>query len=526
MVHTLEKIKQRYSSSTITSNKKQYLLLFIFSCLIDISFGYIPNIVYSLTLFLLLLLIITINRKLYFVVTLFLTLLAALYFPIGQIFGRPDDAIISAAFFTDKNEANEFLSTIPWLYYVGSVLIVILWVFVVKLKLSAASFVTKRKKLLIFFIVISILSSPLKKVLFKSEPFSLSEIGFTPIKFLLEGYRNFTSIRNDFQEYKNTLNKKDTWKNVFAHPHYKTFIIVIGESVRSDFMHTYGFKINNTPFSDRSNGLFFENYLSAGGNTILSLTHTLAKYQSNAVQLENNILSLAKKAGFSTWWISNQGYLGVFDSLVSIIGESADKAVFLQLLDLARFKNAKDNELLPFVRNALHDSNNKPKLIVIHLIGSHPPVCKRVNSQFNVYFHSKELSCYVQSMRNTDTLLENIVSLAKSNSNSWSMMYFSDHGLAYTKNMLHHSDEFQQNYRVPMFIISSDDTQKRTITAYRSALNFPLLFSQWTGIHAQGLQTTCHYLSNEPCQNQNNTLLSDRTLKDVRTLPENLISDA
>ncbi|WP_260834509.1 hypothetical protein, partial [Escherichia coli] len=37
-----------------------------------------------------------------------------------------------------------------------------------------------------------------------------------------------------------------------------------------------------------------------------------------------NVVALAAKAGYSTWWISNQGKLGEHDTRISVIASDAD----------------------------------------------------------------------------------------------------------------------------------------------------------------------------------------------------------
>ncbi len=49
-------------------------------------------------------------------------------------------------------------------------------------------------------------------------------------------------------------------------------------------------------------------------------------------------------------------------------------------------------------------------------------------------------------------------------------MYFADHGVSFfekdTKKMrLAHNDKYKQNYQVPMFITSYDDTSRKFINA-------------------------------------------------------------
>ncbi|WP_323086858.1 sulfatase-like hydrolase/transferase [Providencia alcalifaciens] len=87
-------------------------------------------------------------------------------------------------------------------------------------------------------------------------------------------------------------------------------------------MHSYGFPIENTPFTDTIKGYIFDNYISASGSTNLSLSNTLSLYP----KMQNNIISLANKAGFKTFWISRQGTYGKHDGPVASIAKRATHA--------------------------------------------------------------------------------------------------------------------------------------------------------------------------------------------------------
>lgn len=506
------------------SQRATYLLLFLFSFGVDRSFGYCLRIFYPLTLLFILLLLLQFVRPLYRIVTVVLTLISALYFPIARVCGSPSYNSLVSAVYTNSEEAQGFLRTIPISYYVGSFVLLLLGIIGVRRRLTAP-FKKGYTVFMLMFVLISILYKPFKQVIAQGI-FEITAIGFTPIRFSREVYQAAYSIRDDHKKIKDSLATEDTWKVLSATPKYQNYILVIGESERKDLRHNYGFSIENTPFATQANGIFFDNYLSAGPSTVLSLTNTLARRHENDLQLHNNVISLAKKAGFYTYWISNQHYLGEHDTPISVMGKRADSPLFVKIVDPVRFSHAKDTVLLPFIQSALADTTtSKPKLIVVHLMGSHPPCQDRTDGQFDVYFYSKTLSCYIQSIRNTDRLLENITQSAKSTGDSWSLLYFSDHGLALRKEIFGHSDHYQENYRVPLFIISSDDTKKKHVTAYRSARHFPTLFSQWSGIQEPSLQSGCHYLSNTPCQDQTSVILANRTRTDISRLAVNLIKE-
>lgn len=303
------------------------------------------------------------------------------------------------------------------------------------------------------------------------------------------------------------LSEKDTFSPSITHHDYDTFVLIIGESARRDFMAAYGFPIKNTPFLSESNGILFNNFISAASSTQLSLTHTIASYP----QLANNIVSLANKTNFHTYWISNQGAVGVEDTPIASIGRKAQQSFFIKKTDSADDEYISDADLLPFINSAINDSYSK-KLIIVHLIGSHPPACARTNNHYDTFYQNARLSCYIQGIKETDKLLSNIrTKLIKSNS-KWSMMYFSDHGLSYTNRSkpkkldLAHNSKYKQNFEVPLFITSYDSKNREYITEQRSALNFMSLFSTWIGISEPKIDNSCKMISNEPCKNQDRVL--------------------
>ncbi|EMK3758740.1 sulfatase-like hydrolase/transferase, partial [Providencia rettgeri] len=122
---------------------------------------------------------------------------------------------------------------------------------------------------------------------------------------------------------------------------------------------------------------------------------------------------------------------------------------------------------------------------MIHLIGSHSPFCVRISNSYQQFYKSKDLSCYVQSIKNTDLLLSQIYSELLKSKNSWSMLYFADHGLSFIDNQqdLIHGDKRKQNFEVPLFITSSNSVDREIISAQRNGLNLFQLFAEWLGIN-------------------------------------------
>ncbi|WP_265511547.1 sulfatase-like hydrolase/transferase, partial [Providencia rustigianii] len=217
--------------------------------------------------------------------------------------------------------------------------------------------------------------------------------------------------------------------------------------------------------------------------------------------MPNNLITLANKAGFKTYWISRQGIFGRHDGPVASIAKRATENHFVggsQLIDDNVM--SQDAPVIPKFIESLNQPG-KHKLIVVHLIGSHSPFCERSFNAYDQFYKSDKLSCYVQTIKNTDLLLSQLQKILVKQNTSWSMLYFSDHGLSFIDNQedLIHGDKKRQNFEIPFFITSSDATQQEVISARRSAFSFLNLFAEWTGISEKHINTSCKMISNQEC---------------------------
>ncbi|HDL3288770.1 TPA: sulfatase-like hydrolase/transferase, partial [Mannheimia haemolytica] len=91
----------------------------------------------------------------------------------------------------------------------------------------------------------------------------------------------------------------------------------------------------------------------------------------------------------------------------------------------------------------------------------------------------------------TDELLKRVYDLLVKNQEnhqrSFSMVYLSDHGLSHEvskENIVIHNgkDRSKLHYDIPLFKISSDDTQRNEYKAFKSGLNFTNSIANWIGI--------------------------------------------
>ncbi|QCJ70587.1 hypothetical protein C9446_12430 [Providencia heimbachae] len=495
-------------------NYSKIALLFLFICLSHISLGFDFKIIYAISVFFLFLSINAI-RPLYTLLIILLALISAMYLPVAMLYGEPNFNIATSLLYTNKIESLEFASNIPYYYYLLSVAILALGFY-----LSRYQFKVKLTWKLVFvslFLIIFLQGA--FKSWSKEDEFSLANTGLPEVKFLKQSVQAIISSLSEKKKMDEMLKHQDDYPLLESHSNYDTYVLVIGESVRKDFMHSYGFEIANTPFLDNLKGKIFTNYISAAPATVPSLTNTIAEYS----KLQNNIVTLSNKANIHTYWLSNQGAIGENDSPIASIGKRANQSIFIKNGDYTSAEP--DYKLLPYINDAINEGKGTKKLIIVHLIGSHTPACKRTENKYDLFYLSNRVSCYVQSIKNTDELLHSVYDALKASNTKWSMMYFSDHGVSFSnkenrsKLDLIHGYSHKQNFEAPFFIASYDDQETEVIDARISGFDFLPLFTEWLGIdHYQN--PNCKMISNQNCKFNNRVLGFDNTLMNFDLLPD------
>lgn len=502
------------------------MCLFGFITLAHLSLGYQLKFIYVFSAFSILILLSNFNCLIYYTFIFSIGLIGVIYSPVGLTYGYPDVNSIGSLIYTNKNEAIEFISGLPLFTYLVVLVTIILMLLSLKVK------VTLKKShigFLSLFFVLSAFWSPVKGYI-KSDfdpDFNLLASGLPEVRFFSDIVESYNEVNSERVRFAEIIKQKDFWQPVVEEDKYETYIMVIGESVRKDFMGAYGFPYDNTPWLNKANAKIFTNYISSAASTQLSLTNSLALRNDNSIDLNNSIITLAKKAGFYTYWISNQGMKSAFDSPVALIGQQADSFNFLKSGSSDDRLYLPDDKLMPYIEKALM-SEKKKKLIIIHLMGSHPQACVRTNGKYDVFLQSEEISCYIKSIANTDKILSDIAFKANSHHSKWTMMYFSDHGLSYIdkgteRENLTHNDKNKQSFQVPFFITGSDYHHREEITAQRSGLYFLTLFSQWLGIREKNIPDDCNMLSNEKCSGQDNVITFKDEVKNYDKLDEDFL---
>lgn len=298
----------------------------------------------------------------------------------------------------------------------------------------------------------------------------------SPFIFWYKYSQKINAFKNETN--KHHLYQKD-WLN-FANQHItatddapQTHLLVISESLTSQNMGVCGYPRNTTPFihqHEHELTIFCEAY-SRYPTTIDAIKSMLTDIESNPhATPTQSLLGFAKVAGFKTFWISNQddAYLS------SLFGNFADERIYHNKLSGRSSFNI-DEEILPYVDYALKDTAHK-KLIIVHLIGSHPnysarypkrfaifPNDKKGSDHLNAHFDAHQISAVTRQYRDyydnsvvyQDWIFNELLHKIKSGTHPIrSLTFLSDHGneVGHEKDYAGHSHNTKAGYQVPIIL--------------------------------------------------------------------------
>lgn len=243
-----------------------------------------------------------------------------------------------------------------------------------------------------------------------------------------------------------------------------TIIVVIGESSSRNYMKVYtpSFPYDDTPWQDKESHnkdfIFFNHAYSSYVQTVPTLERALSErnqYDDKPFLESANILDIAKKAGYHTYWLSNQGVYGQYDTAISLMAKTAQTAKWAH--ESYEFSDKYDEALLPLLKNTVKPGQSN--FVVIHIMGSHIYYNDRYPHAFSKWKKGDVptgMEAYANSQLYTDWLLQQIFTYAKDHLNLQAMVYFSDHGESIT--LSHNPDIFNFDMtRIPFWMYLSPE---------------------------------------------------------------------
>lgn len=247
----------------------------------------------------------------------------------------------------------------------------------------------------------------------------------------------------DYISYNHDVSKeRDTFINVpvAASQNAPDVVLVIGESLRSDHLSLNGYERLTTPRLQKDTAVVAYPFVTTEPcYTHTSVPHIVTRADSihpDRKWEEQSFITLFKKAGFKTFWISNQDDASTYVYFMNEADTLQRANVNMSMYNFGN-KNL-DLDILPLVKNDLRDKNSKSKLFVIHSIGSHwyynthypdslaiykPEVNSRVLSDLS---QEQLINSYDNTILATDDFLSKLIDLFRKRNAI--LIYISDHG--------------------------------------------------------------------------------------------------
>ncbi len=495
-----------------------YFLLLAFSTAIFYALGMRHGIGAGIiTNFVSLLLAKRISHRFFLVYSVTLLLFTLFFLPNTLTYGALSLGMAMSVLETNPQEAYEYIISLPlksYLYCLGLILLFVFIIYIYNKIIQKNSHQGKRDNKMSLIIVsllflIGTFYKPIK-AFYQDDSFQRNYLSIYLSRSYYSPLRAFGTIQDLYWMYQNdkekliaAKNEPDTWEVLSVNPKYKNHVIIIGESATRGYHSLYGYPVKSTPFLDEVNGIFFNNYISPAGNTIQALKRMLVKQKDNDFQYGNTAITLANKAGFDTYWLSNQGHIGKYETTTSILSAKAGSIYFTSEYDYHSSRET-DLALLSKLDKIIGKPTDKPRVIFMHILGSHRQFCHRLSDDYGIEkiegVISGDMSCYLTTIKQTDELLKRVYSLLRKDKESFSLMYFSDHGHSSSLRdsimaTLRHSETHKSGFDVPMVVLSSDDKDRKFINAKKSGYNFIRQFSEWIGITVQGVDTDNYFFS-------------------------------
>lgn len=246
-------------------------------------------------------------------------------------------------------------------------------------------------------------------------------------------------------------------------PH--TIMMVIGESACRDYMSAFTPQpFDTTPWESRMRAdgthfMFYDNAYSCAMQTVPSLERVLTErnqYNGKDFSDSCSIVDIARRAGYTVSWFSNQSYIGINDTSVTLVANTSDTATWVKKVGGAQ---QFDTSLIGFLDTIDPSRNN---FVVLHLKGSHFNYSNRYPASYaaaNGLHSGDDVECYRNSIHFTDSVLRQFYTKASQRLNLHAMVYFSDHGGIPD---MRRSPRFLgfKMVRIPMWIYLSDQYQR------------------------------------------------------------------
>jgi len=193
---------------------------------------------------------------------------------------------------------------------------------------------------------------------------------------------------------------------------------------------------------------------------------TFANYEhEDDYNEDGTLIHYLQKAGYRTYWISNQLPLGIYDTMTTVIAKSCDFVGFVNTT-INRGQLSYDEKLIPVLKKIIADNQEyKRKFVIVHLMGSHIPYKQRYHAANELFTEqipdkgvkeSRIINEYDNSIVYTDNIVTQMIGAMKESGMYSSLLYISDHGLDVYDQSSRHGHAYNGGLEIPFVLWLSD----------------------------------------------------------------------
>lgn len=216
----------------------------------------------------------------------------------------------------------------------------------------------------------------------------------------------------------------------------EVYVLIIGETSRADNWQLLGYdRPTNPRLSQRDDVIVYPKAVTQSNTTHKSvpliLSAATVENYDTAIYTSKGVLAAFNEAGYATAFISNQARN---HSFIDHLGEEAQHVTFIT----ADGREHLDSELLPVLQQRITEAKGK-LFVVLHTYGNH--FCYRDryprnhafftpddNTDAERYNRSDLMNAYDNSIRETDLMLEAVITMLERCECPAAMLFLSDHG--------------------------------------------------------------------------------------------------
>ncbi len=248
---------------------------------------------------------------------------------------------------------------------------------------------------------------------------------------VVRGIYGYYELQHNYEVSSSLVNNED----VKLTSNNDVLVVVLGESTSSRHMQLYGYNRKTTPLlSSIKDSLYvYNDVISTDVITTKALPLILTSSHKEEKNTSSfNIIDIYNKAGFKTYWLSNQRPIGYYDNIISKIASSSNYVKFLNHRDEVR-TTSYDEVLIPELNLVLREEGKK--IIFIRLIGTHFKYKNRYPKEYYKFKNNTKKSektditnHYDNAILYNDFVVYSILKgLIKTKAKS-ALLYLSDHG--------------------------------------------------------------------------------------------------